>query len=66
MRQPRLYWEDFAPGDVIETERAPVTKEEILEFAQEFDPQPSSISMKTRPRPRCSADCAPAAGTAAP
>ena len=40
MRQPRLYWEDFAPGDVIETERAPVTKEEILEFAQEFDPQP--------------------------
>ncbi len=40
MRQPRLYWEDFTPGDVIEAERAPVTKEEILEFAAEFDPQP--------------------------
>jgi len=40
MRQPRLYWEDFQPGGVIEATRAPVTKEEILEFAAEFDPQP--------------------------
>jgi acyl dehydratase len=40
MREPKHYWEDFKPGDVLETSRGPVTKAEILEFAQEFDPQP--------------------------
>lgn len=40
MREPSLYWEDFTPGAVIERTRAPVTKQEILDFAGEYDPQP--------------------------
>ena len=40
MREPKLYWEDFKAGATLETRRAPVTKDEILEFAREFDPQP--------------------------
>jgi acyl dehydratase len=40
MREPKYFWEDFTPGDVLETRREPVTKAEILEFAAEFDPQP--------------------------
>jgi acyl dehydratase len=40
MREPSLYWEDFAPGEILERTREPVTKEEILDFAREYDPQP--------------------------
>ena len=40
MREPKFFWEDFTPGDVLEATRAPVTKAEILDFATEFDPQP--------------------------
>jgi acyl dehydratase len=40
MGEPKYFWEDFQPGDVLESTRAPVTKAEILEFAAEFDPQP--------------------------
>ena len=40
MREPTYFWEDFQPGAVLETRRAPVTKAEIVEFATEFDPQP--------------------------
>jgi acyl dehydratase len=36
----KRYWEDFAPGLVIEHGPRRVTREEILEFAAEFDPQP--------------------------
>jgi acyl dehydratase len=39
MREPKFFWEDFTPGDVIEAQGKPVTKAEIIEFAQEFDPQ---------------------------
>ena len=34
------YWEDFAPGDVIELGSRAITKDSILAFAREFDPQP--------------------------
>jgi acyl dehydratase len=37
---PKLYWEDFSPGRVIEYGPQRVTREEILDFAAEFDPQP--------------------------
>lgn len=33
------YFEDFRPGDVFEFSGQPVTKEEIIEFATEYDPQ---------------------------
>jgi len=35
-----LYFEDFPPGDVRESPARTVTREEILAFAREFDPQP--------------------------
>lgn len=34
------YFEDFTPGDVIELGSRTITKESIVAFAQEFDPQP--------------------------
>ena len=43
MRQrpvPRLYFEDFAVGSVAEYGPRLVTREEIIAFAAEFDPQP--------------------------
>ncbi len=36
----RLYFEDFAPGEIVEYGDTPVTAEAIVEFAKEFDPQP--------------------------
>lgn len=35
-----LYWEDFAPGEVLEIGRHTFTEEEIIAFATQFDPQP--------------------------
>jgi acyl dehydratase len=37
---PRLYFEDFLPGAVAEFGPRLVTREEIVAFAAEFDPQP--------------------------
>ncbi|WP_185681096.1 MaoC family dehydratase [Parvibaculum sedimenti] len=37
---PKYYWEDFKVGDTLEFGTKHVTREEILEFASEFDPQP--------------------------
>jgi acyl dehydratase len=37
---PKLYWEDFAPGSVAEYGAREVTRDEIIAFAVEFDPQP--------------------------
>ncbi len=34
------YFEDFAPGDVIELGSRTITKASIVAFAREFDPQP--------------------------
>lgn len=37
---PRWYWEDFPVGQVREFSGRPVTREAVLAFAREFDPQP--------------------------
>jgi acyl dehydratase len=37
---PVRYFEDFKVGDVVESAACTITKEEILAFAREFDPQP--------------------------
>ena len=39
-RQPTLFWEDFPVGSVREFGHMPVTREAVLAFAREFDPQP--------------------------
>jgi acyl dehydratase len=39
-RTPRYYWEDFVVGSVREFGAMPVTREAVLAFAREFDPQP--------------------------
>lgn len=33
------YWEDFAPGQVLELGQHTITKDEIVAFARQFDPQ---------------------------
>jgi acyl dehydratase len=38
-----LYFEDFPPGDVRESPGRTVTRDEIVAFAREFDPQPFHI-----------------------
>ena len=38
-----LYFEDFPPGDVRESPARTVTRDEIIAFAREFDPQPFHI-----------------------
>jgi len=39
-RQPRLYWEDFPAGHAMEFGGLPVSRDAVLAFAQQFDPQP--------------------------
>jgi acyl dehydratase len=34
------YWQDLKPGETFTTDTLRVSKEDILEFAAEFDPQP--------------------------
>ena len=38
--QPRWYWEDFPVGSVREFGAMTVTREAVLAFARDFDPQP--------------------------
>ena len=38
-----LYLEDFEPGQIIELGSRTVTKEEIIAFAEQYDPQPFHI-----------------------
>jgi acyl dehydratase len=40
---PKLYWEDFQPGTVTIYGPRLVTREEIVGFAAEFDPQPMHL-----------------------
>jgi acyl dehydratase len=40
---PKLHWEDFTPGAVTEYGPRLVTREEIIGFAAEFDPQPMHL-----------------------
>ena len=39
----KLYWEDFAPGRVFEHGPRRISREEIVAFAAEFDPQPMHL-----------------------
>ena len=38
--RPRLYWEDFPVGSVREFDGPTVSRDEIVDFARRFDPQP--------------------------
>ena len=40
MAQIKYYWEDFSPGQVRELGTITPTREEIIAFASQFDPQP--------------------------
>ena len=40
---PKLHWEDFSIGDVAVYGPRRVTREEIVAFAAEFDPQPAHL-----------------------
>jgi acyl dehydratase len=40
---PRLHWEDFSPGQVTDCGSRLVTREEIVAFAAEYDPQPMHL-----------------------
>ncbi len=39
MTEIKYYWEDFVPGEEVHFGAYPVTREEIIEFASEYDPQ---------------------------
>jgi acyl dehydratase len=39
----KLHWEDFSPGRVFQHGPRLVTREEIIGFAAEFDPQPMHL-----------------------
>jgi acyl dehydratase len=39
----KLHWEDFVPGDVASYGPRLITREEIIAFAAEFDPQPMHL-----------------------
>ena len=39
MSEPTLFFEDFAPGDVIELGIYEMTEDEIIDFGRRFDPQ---------------------------
>ncbi|NIB40358.1 MaoC family dehydratase [Pseudomaricurvus alkylphenolicus] len=39
-----IYWEDISPGRTFETASITISREEILEFAAEFDPQPFHLN----------------------
>ena len=43
MPQQKLHWEDFEPGAVAVYGPRLVTREEIVAFAAEFDPQPMHL-----------------------
>jgi acyl dehydratase len=40
---PRRYWEDFSPGQIADCGSRLVTREEIIAFAAEYDPQPMHL-----------------------
>lgn len=43
MTKPSLWFEDFKPGETVTFGGYPVTEEEIVAFAREFDPQPVHV-----------------------
>jgi acyl dehydratase len=39
----KYYWEDFYPGQVLETGGCSLSEEEMIEFAKKYDPQPFHV-----------------------
>lgn len=44
MREIKYYWEDMHPGDVRDLGTISPTREEIITFASQFDPQPFHLN----------------------
>jgi acyl dehydratase len=40
MREIKYYWEDLQPGDVRDLGTISPSREDIVTFARQFDPQP--------------------------
>jgi acyl dehydratase len=47
---PELYFEDFKAGAVFELGSAEITRERIISFAREFDPQPFHLDEQAAAR----------------
>ena len=60
------YFEDVAVGDIMRFGRYEVTKEEIVEYARQFDPQPFHLDEDAARARACSAASSRAAGTPGP
>lgn len=41
--RPTIYWEDFPVGLTIETDGLTLSREDIVAFARQFDPQPFHV-----------------------
>jgi acyl dehydratase len=50
MKEHKYWWEDFAAGSVREFGGVTVSKESILRFAREFDPQPFHVDEEAAKR----------------
>jgi acyl dehydratase len=50
MKEHKYWWEDFAAGSVREFGGVMVSKESILRFAREFDPQPFHVDEEAAKR----------------
>ena len=46
MAEEYVFWEDFSIGDIAEFGSYKVTREEIIEFATKYDPQPFHLDDK--------------------
>ena len=56
---PELYYEDFEPGSVTAfSAREPVSKEQIIAFARQFDPQPFHLDEEAAKRSMLGGLCA--------
>jgi len=47
---PLLYFEDFTIGRSFDCGTSPVTRDEVMEFAREFDPQPHHLDEEAAKR----------------
>ena len=45
--QPKYYWEDFPVGRVTELGTRQVPRDEVIEFASRYDPQPFHVNEET-------------------
>ncbi|MBI5067266.1 MAG: MaoC family dehydratase [Deltaproteobacteria bacterium] len=49
---PTIFWEDFPVGKVRETASATITREEVVAFGRQFDPQPFHVDEAAAARSR--------------